>query len=1571
MTRVWLALLVFCGGFVNCEEWVYAGERLEGYQWAAVIDTAAEEILRVASYPLDCGVVTTHVSSVADGVSAHPFDLPGRIDPDGAHGNALAREVRTVAQARYECMGYWPCNAVQVFTLPETDILLAVYYTSNAVETSHPLSSSGGDEQVDPNRWLATVAIDRVQGYACPASARDVDPIAFYRMWAGRFSGRLYDVTDALGVPASSVLTDAQIAPYSTAITQYFNTVGHVYRMWPNYNCSLTPVLYSAESGCLAARCPANTVCPSGYRLRNEAWNSCHGGWSGDSGEEVVLTATPSTDTGDETLTWTEEDAPGLDESDRTLSWYSALRYQSPGSNLPCGFDTGKGVCSHPWPTSSSPAESSDPKCVCTGAAIPVGGDVGCQFDGGDSLVFGSDGSDCVSDPPVSLLCSQRGTCTFDRSAVSWGATEVFGSGDVVSCDCDAPFLPPKCTSTICDAGGDIGDCHVLGRGACVQTDGVWGCACGYPFFGAHCEHEDVATAATNASTVCYIQESGVESPPPDASVGEWLLCSGFGECSSTANGTGCVCPPTRSGPRCEYVACDHAEDCGYLGACVHTYDMLGRAETVCQCAQYASDGLAGIPLAALSDGRCTVDLCDQGTFVAVTTPTDGVFNTVPTGVCECLRAITPPDPSLVTVTMTPVVDVNGSETTQAVPSHPWLPTLWEADEASPTGSSPFIPSVRISNTGVRCDTPSCPTYVHPVSSVPLAPSCMVEPLVLDAVCLPCSTFPEMGLCRQTTGFGGVCDCPGDTALAYDIDVARADGTDPEVVGGMEPYYFVGTNTRYATPGHPNDAMCTPYCRNGGTWDATVRQCNCAGTAWTGDTCSDPRCPNGVWTPDAVGSCTFCNTGWWPPESCDQCAPGATGLSCELCEEGWYRPAVGAGCVECDARLECNTASGATEMVDCRDASASNPPRCVCGPKYTGPECRDCAAGYAQFPFLPGVCFACSSILGCDASGTIAVECTTEAQRCICSDPLLDSQTYKCGRCADGYLKVGGECVECASALGCFPPGTVDATCRQRSPGSATCNCDTAAGYGGPVCDTCQESEGWFWYDNACVKCDHDCGTWGMATCPDRIPGCVCTHGRSGDDCESCTGCGPGGTCSSDPESSTWCVCSPGYVRNPANVALFGPETLPCDTCDPTSHVLDAESGTCVSIVDMCGDPGVVGVDVALTLATGSCRCRDGWVDPPTEASTPMCRLCSEGHVGPSCLACVPGCQPPHGVCRWDPTQGVPTCDCAPGFSGVACSDCADGHVSDGAGNCVACPSCGLFGTCRWDGDTSRTVCDCDAVHMHSVTGNARSPCTVCLTGRSPLTCSLCPTCPLNSVCVEPVHGHVECTCRPGARHVAGFTDASIHPCFGESLADTLEDLEDVAEVVRVSMLASAAYAEEVAANVTAANRIRAGAPRELPPVPSVDTVTVVPLPDMDIQTLAFGAALTVGVLFILGTSLVAALQCLCVWFQHRREGHATGGIGSTKASGGETDAEKDDEDGPDQDDVTSSSSGIRMGSSAVGYRFSGPRQRRAVYDSDDEAPGSQDRHPLLSKSFHASRRHRHQQGRKAFRGGV
>lgn len=207
----------------------------------------------------------------------------------------------------------------------------------------------------------------------------------------------------------------------------------------------------------------------------------------------------------------------------------------------------------------------------------------------------------------------------------------------------------------------------------------------------------------------------------------------------------------------------------------------------------------------------------------------------------------------------------------------------------------------------------------------------------------------------------------------------------------------------------------------------------------------------------------------------------------------------------------------------------------------------------------------------------------------------------------------------------------------------------------------------------ACGTAASGCGTYEHCDRVAAPPRCVCDEGYTGSSCSSCASgytqsggrcipvavscqdgpCGTRGDCRTSSGGEDVCVCDEGYIG------------ARCVNCADGYQDND-QDGQCEPA---CG--------VADLACTGRRTCSDA-------TGSALC-LCENGYVGDTCSDCAPGyreilsthsCVPTCSelVCSADSTcvEG-PTgaaCECAPGWGGERCDECALGYSVTANGDC-------------------------------------------------------------------------------------------------------------------------------------------------------------------------------------------------------------------------------------------------------------------------------------------------------------
>lgn len=1403
---------------------------LSSAQWEDlhVVVTNAVAVGAVAA-ATDCGI--SIVAQSTQPTRPAPADV---ISLAGPLGPVLKPVVTHEADARTACYRVALCGGANLYRLPDTDAVLAVYLRAGADPFNLTRDNAGapGLDADSGAAWVASFRVDRTPGQWCPGGFSPDPTFLFdtYIASAGPGAGRLSDLgllptPQDLGLPAGAapgaLAAVGSEGPAARALALSWATWGHRFRVWPNARCAATPLHRDAATACSRPTCPVATLCPPGFRTQLPAWGySCFPS-AADAPTGSYLTAALASfqpATGDLVL----QDGTALNAF---TAWGAATPTGPPACSGP-----DLGTCVHGAP-------GTDPVCACNRTAwagVGVAGDVACALT--PLPCFSPQVAAGARSP--STVCSGHGVCTFVRDGVDWGALDPAPSA--VTCVCSPPHTGPWCNTTFC--GDDVApDC---GAGSCEPVPfsntsldegaAAWTCVCPQPWFGPGCRTRDgprgaatlwggaldtgaalraAALAATPAFSV-WTTARRVAGLPSDTPPDTPLLCSGRGVATPTPGGGppagACVCEPGWVGPRCEWAACNHTT-CGPFGRCVLDTAPDGAPVTRCACATATQD--PGVVLADGPDhapGTCTRARCGAGVLVLdLGDPgaepgqagylLPNVTNVVPRGSCVCASSVTvaggSPVASALGSTVTDVDPLGVSHTlgpfAAPVSGLPLLLHFTPVGTEVVTAYTPtaFVPDLVAKNTGLRCDAPACPRLVLPGTTQPvsgaLAQPCGVDPASVDTVCVPCwpsgseSSDADSGASILASTLGNPCALSGGTGGWCDCEGALA-----TAAGLPLPWEPPGTDTAWS----PHDLLplCVPRCRNRGVWVPAARACNCdAGTHW-GPTCATPRCRVGTSGPPPGPNCTTCDAGpaWNPATGCSTCAPGYTGLGCAACAPGFWR-AAGGECVSCVAAAAAVCTSPGVVGHTCGPTG----PVCVCGTGYTGGPagpCTACVSGFGRPSGSSTTCVRCSVVAGCNATFTVSASCGPPAT-CVCVLPGMNS---RCSGCGSGFRLHNGVCAPCGTALGCNPTGTTAALCPTAVAGPRdACVCNTTAGVRGLTCGDC--APGWIAtamlgpgnpYAGAglCVSCAavtnssllELCGPAGVLDCAaPNGPVCVCPPGWAGPGCATCSGCGPGGTCA--PVVGDPCVCAAGYQADATGACTL------CDAGWPTPN----GSGSCTRVADACGTgPGVA---VAASVAAAACTCWPGWTGT-------NCTVCDAGHAGPACEACTGDVFALGAACVWDPAARAAHWECEPGYAGASCRACALGWnvPVPGQFQCLPCPDCGPGGVCA-----PGPQCECAPGYTADTPGG---PCNQCVPGAAAGTllgtCVPCPPCGPGKVCVpwggDPA-GTGSCVCRGGLRPLVGTNgSAPMVACFPPDLATTLEaHVRDPAQLAALALV--------------------------------------------------------------------------------------------------------------------------------------------------------------------------------------
>lgn len=1309
---------------------MWYGRTLTASEEQAVMNKAAAEIQNHISDDVNCAV---RIEAVYAAQYATPPAEALLGFMDGSITRDWAVRVRKRIQATTHCEKHFDCWGVAMFRSdpPQLDETTGeeIFFVRYMQRGSDPRLT--GDDLETGGVWFASHILRRLDGYDCANPYVDTE---WYRnTWHGRLDHVL---------PRS-------IPHDPPSIIDHFKRVGSQYGLWPNRECRLTPFLLTPESGCTVRRCPSHTICPEGFRQRDDTHNWCLA--------QVGKEQTYAEGVYDDSFLASHE---GSFANDLPCNYNG---YQASVGGF-CGYDLG-----------NLDGGNTAAVCVCHGTNTPSN-DPACQINAADY---------CVSPLGyMSAVCNSEGTCALDMSKLDWEAdnlnmatglthADIEGGVDpAVQCSCDNPLvsMAPWCDVSQCSSSesGTLRDCHndpvppgspEASRGECLSGgDGSFSCFCNDFFFGEDCQHSDVFPDEVSGSTPgCFIDTVYVDVDIPGRRYAE---CSGHGYCGfrdvHDPDSTFCTCAPGYSGDYCQFSECGL---CGPYGKCVRKAadaTASGEFETECAC---VVDEATGVSLAAKdpSTGRCVVDLCldaganRYGTLSVNTTSMVSLSDPFapPTGFCEC------------------TVMANG-----------------------------------LQNAGTMCDEPVCDRDEH-------GWTCGIEfEAVVNKVCKACKDHPGLLQCGETSStIGAVCDCEDVGRLASERPYWEADSsvdrflvsTNEDDVGFLGfplcmPYCVHGQWARTGVEewgctncfqqGWSGDRCDVPFCLHGTYDPATMCVPGSCDPGWVGILCSECDPAFGVYRTGASRyDCSGCLAGWVHAG-----VDGAFASAALLANET---------CVPCAEASYCD--AGGTETQTCHHDDAPVKITCECAPGYTGTVCNRCQEGWVRLE-EGGDCISLSEHIGCDATG---VSRTTQGNpilvyqrnpdtdvlvahsaRCVCRAGFDD--THRCGRCVDGFAWDDDACVPCGEVAGCYAPGTRRVVCESTRGGSRECECLTESGYKGNTCGLCTPDAHWDAHVGRCVKCGLECGPNGAPDCTASPPRCLCFNGFGGEDCSVCSECGHGGTCNSGAFfSGPWCTCAEelGWTKSSVlNEDGATEEDVRTSACDQCREGMIAFGGACTDIVQVCGP----GADVEATQTLQSCVCASSFYQLSAQP-TGKCDTCRGGGVGPHCVECPEACNV-HSTCQWVSTPLVqgPQCVCNEGYVDSELGPCSQCDFPRYKGQyCNACPGdCGL-GTCSVEPRTQSTYCSCPTGSRHQVARDSSSPCVNCPVGTTTRLCLPCPRCGPNSECLEQ-DGKAVCVCRPGFTRRPGHTrpadtcfDTEVLAAFlaSESVPDDVQDL--------------------------------------------------------------------------------------------------------------------------------------------------------------------------------------------------
>lgn len=187
----------------------------------------------------------------------------------------------------------------------------------------------------------------------------------------------------------------------------------------------------------------------------------------------------------------------------------------------------------------------------------------------------------------------------------------------------------------------------------------------------------------------------------------------------------------------------------------------------------------------------------------------------------------------------------------------------------------------------------------------------------------------------------------------------------------------------------------TCICETG--WDGSRCQYCAGGYHFDGDDCVED-------VPCEADTCNFhglCDDTTGVPV-CFVCHAGYTGSACEECASGYHQLPNG----QCVQDETCEEEDPCLHADQCNDSSGAA--LCDCGEAYVGEGCDSCAAGYH---FDQGdVCVADDSCRTTTCSGAGSCYTSSTGPACHCQEGYTGDH---CELCADGYVKIEGECRVC------------------------------------------------------------------------------------------------------------------------------------------------------------------------------------------------------------------------------------------------------------------------------------------------------------------------------------------------------------------------------------------------------------------------------------------------------------------------------------------------------------------------------------------------------------------------------
>jgi len=565
----------------------------------------------------------------------------------------------------------------------------------------------------------------------------------------------------------------------------------------------------------------------------------------------------------------------------------------------------------------------------------------------------------CRSPMSITKLCALND----DQCRATTAAPPVCNDNlDYNGCACEQPIralCAPSSDAPLCSSTGgpidQLGSCQVLTnladgsvKASCVCAPGITGVYCQKSVCG------DCGTGTCNIATsqcVCRSSDSTTNGlwigPSCNISVtdacgyaiapgGDLYVCANHGQCVSIGLGQyGCACDARHSGAKCEIsecpAPCDTRSDC--------KLPVSGGTQKECICR---------FPLVwarnATYPNLCNVDQCKLQNPRTRPNANGTACECIEPGLSlasGCQQALCPADPT--------TGDMCGPPNPGACPEGECISV--DCKISYDYGVSPLTGTFVLIGDSRRRKL--CDRY---------------QKQCVNGTC-------ACGLGYSQNRVTGRCTriCSPENTLAI---VPCLDIRDPLCIDARFNPSLTGFDNAFkckCQPAFTGSALCdTPRCMHGGTINSDLATCSCK-FPWTGDTCTDDLCVNGVAN--------------FVTNKCD-CLFGWTGTRCDqtVCQNGGVPNYVTQSC-KCPAKWG---GSNCSELA-CRTNNFWDDTlkACVCQPGFMGPLCDQ---------------LKCANNKNVDASG--ACVCANKGQTNQYMDPLC---TYRwCG--PGSRVCIGGNC---------------------------------------------------------------------------------------------------------------------------------------------------------------------------------------------------------------------------------------------------------------------------------------------------------------------------------------------------------------------------------------------------------------------------------------------------------------------------------------------------------------------------------------------------------------------------------